>query len=347
MRVAIISPYDLGLPGGVQDQAIRLSGWLDHLGHESVLIGPGEEGPEGAVLLGSTRTIKANRATTPISLNPRLSKKLKEAVSDADVIHVHEPLMPLVSTAATSINTHPTVGTFHADPPSWARIGYRVGSAVWRKAINRLDVVTTVSHVSGSAISPFVTARVIPNGIDVADYGPSTKARNRVAFLGRDDERKGLQVLLDAWPSVLSAIPEAELHVMGANRQEEHERVTFLGRVDGADKATELGSAEVFCAPNLGGESFGIVVAEGMASGCAVVASAIPAFVGVLQESGVLTSPGDPRGLAEALISVLSDRELLAAKQQAALGAVARFDGSIVAAQYVDAYEDAIAHYGS
>ncbi len=80
MRVAIISPYDLGLPGGVQDQAIRLSGWLDHLGYESVLIGPGEEGPEGAVLLGSTRTIKANRAATPIALNPRLSKKLKEAV---------------------------------------------------------------------------------------------------------------------------------------------------------------------------------------------------------------------------------------------------------------------------
>ncbi len=347
MKVAIISPYDLGLPGGVQDQAIRLSGWLDRLGHDSVLIGPGEVGPEGAVLLGSTRTIKANRAATPIALNPRFSKKLKEAVADADVVHIHEPLMPLVSTAATSIKTHPTVGTFHADPPTWARIGYRVGSSVWRKAINRLDVVTTVSHVSGSAISPFVSARVIPNGIDVADYSSGVKFPYRVAFLGRDDERKGLQVLLDAWPSVLAAVPEAELRVIGANRDEEHERVTFLGRVDGADKATQLGSAAVFCAPNLGGESFGIVVAEGMASGCAIVASAIPAFVGVLGDSGVLTPPGNPGSLAEALVSVLSDRELLESKQHAALGAVARFDGSIVAGQYVGAYEDAIAHYGA
>ena len=347
MRVAVISPYDLGLPGGVQDQAIRLSGWLDRLGHESVLIGPGEEGPEGAVLLGATRLIKANRAVTPIALNPGLSKKLKEAIADVDVVHIHEPLMPLVGTTATSINTHPTVGTFHADPPSWARVGYRVGSAIWRKAISRLDIVTTVSHVSGSAIAPFVTARVIPNGIDVADYGHTEKVPYRVAFLGRDDERKGLQVLLDAWPSVLEAIPNAELLVIGARRDEDHERVTFLGRVDGDEKATELGSAEVFCAPNLGGESFGIVVAEGMASGCAVVASAIPAFVGVLGDSGVLASAGDRKGLSDALISVLSDQQLLAAKQQAALDAVARFDGSIVAAQYVDAYEDAIANHGS
>lgn len=347
MRVAVISPYDLGLPGGVQDQAIRLSGWLDRLGHESVLIGPGEEGPEGAVLLGATRLIKANRAVTPIALNPRLSKKLKEAIADVDVVHIHEPMMPLVGTTATFINTHPTVGTFHADPPSWARVGYRVGSAIWRKAISRVDVVTTVSHVSGSAIAPFVTARVIPNGIDVADYGHTEKVPNRVAFLGRDDERKGLQVLLDAWPSVIEAIPNAELLVIGAKRVEDHKRVTFLGRVDGVEKAIELGSAEVFCAPNLGGESFGIVVAEGMASGCAVVASAIPAFVGVLGESGVLASPGDRKGLSDALISVLSDEQLLATKQQAALDTVARFDGSIVAAQYVDAYEDAIVNHGS
>jgi phosphatidylinositol alpha-mannosyltransferase len=346
MNVAIVSPYDLGLPGGVQDQAIRLSAWLDRLGHESVLIGPGEQGPDGAVLLGSTRTIKANRAATPIAVSPRVSKRLREAVSDVDVVHIHEPLMPTVSTAATAIRTHPTVGTFHADPPSWARFGYRFGSAVWRKAINRLDVVTTVSHVSGSAISPFVAARVIPNGIDTADYGGISKIPLRVAFLGRDDERKGLQVLLDAWPTVLEAVPGAELRVIGARRDDEAEGVTFLGRVDGAQKRAELGTAEIFCAPNLGGESFGIVVAEGMASGCAIVASAIPAFVGVLGEAGVLTSPGDPRGVSEALISLLTNPELLRAKQQAACDAVARFDGAIVAGQYVSAYEDAIARHG-
>ena len=347
MRVGIVSPYDLGLPGGVQDQAIRLSGWLDALGHDSVLVGPGEEGPSGAVLLGATRLIKANRAATPIAVNPRITKAVKEALEDVDVVHIHEPLMPTVGTAATSIKTHPTVGTFHADPPRWARFGYKAGSRIWTKAISRLDVVTTVSHVSGSAIAPFVSAREIPNGIDVHEYGGQVKVPCRVAFLGRDDERKGLQVLLDAWPTVLTSIPEAELIVIGADRDEEVNGVVFMGRLDTPQKNDALATAEVFCAPNLGGESFGIVVAEGMASGCAVVASAIPAFVGVLGESGVLVSPGDPVGLADALMSVLSDRSLLERKQGEAIASVGRFDGRKVAAMYVQAYEDAMALHGS
>lgn len=347
MRVGIVSPYDLGLPGGVQDQVIRLSGWLNALGHESIVVGPGVEGPPDAVLLGATRLIKANRAATPIAVNPRISRRLKEVLADVDVVHVHEPLMPTVGTAATSIKTHPTVGTFHADPPRWARYGYKAGSRIWRRVISRLDVVTTVSHVSAAAIAPFVSAREIPNGIDVHEYGGQTKVPNRIAFLGRDDERKGLQVLLDAWPAVRSRIPEAELVVIGANRDESIEGVVFKGRLDTPEKNEALGSAEVFCAPNLGGESFGIVVAEGMASGCAIVASAIPAFVAVLGESGILVSPGDPVGLADALISVLTDRSMLESKRSLAIASVERFDGLKVAALYVKAYEHAVAVHGS
>jgi phosphatidylinositol alpha-mannosyltransferase len=347
MRVALISPYDLGLPGGVQDQVVRLSLWLEDLGHESIVIGPGAEGPDGAVLLGSTRAIRANRASTPIGLDPRMFKLVRRAVESADVVHIHEPLMPVVSTSATTISTHPTVGTFHADPPNWARFGYRFGAQIWKRATNRLDVVTTVSHVSGSAIAPFTDARVIPNGIDIADYNGAAKSPNRVAFLGRDDERKGLQVLLDAWPLVIAAVPEAELRVIGAVRDDQIAGVTFLGRIGEDEKRTELGRAEIFCAPNLGGESFGIVVAEGMASGCAVVASAIPAFVGVLGEAGVFVSPSDSSGLANAITWLLRDRQLLRDKQAAAKAAVVDFDGASVASKYVTAYEDAIALYQS
>lgn len=347
MRVGIVCPYDLGRPGGVQDQAIRLSGWLEELGHESVLVGPGEDGPSNAVLLGATRVIKANRSATPIHMDPRVSRRLRSALTDVDVVHIHEPLMPTVGTAAVTIRSHPTVGTFHADPPRWARFGYRVGSRVWRAAVSRLDVVTTVSHVSESAISPFVSARVIPNGIDVHDYGGGEKVPGRVAFLGRDDERKGLQILLDAWPSVLAIVPTAELVVVGAHRDETLEGITFMGRLDSPEKNTELARAEVFCAPNLGGESFGIVVAEGMASGCAIVASGIPAFVGVLGEAGIFVAPGDTGGLATALGSLLTDEPLLETKQQSALASVGRFDGSAVARQYVQAYEDAIVHHRS
>lgn len=347
MKVALVSPYDLGLPGGVQDQVVQLSHWLLDLGHESIVVGPGDSGPEGAVLLGSTRGIKANRASTPIAVNPTISRRLKSAIEDADIVHIHEPLMPFVSIAATAVDTHPTVGTFHADPPTWARVGYRVGSPVWRRVIDRIDVVTTVSSVSESAIAPFVDARVIPNGIHIASYGGGEKSPNRVVFLGRDDERKGLQILIDAWPSVLEFVPDAELVVIGATRDDPVASVTYLGRVDDADKRAELAAAEIFCAPNLGGESFGIVVAEGMASGCAVVASAIPAFVDVLDGSGMLTPPGDVSRLAETLVSLLTNSHLMREKQRLALAAVARFDGSAVACQYVNAYEDAIALHRS
>jgi phosphatidylinositol alpha-mannosyltransferase len=347
MKVALVSPYDLGLPGGVQDQVVQLSHWLHDLGHESIVVGPGDSGPEGAVLLGSTRGIRANRASTPIALNPAISGRLKHAVDDADVVHIHEPLMPFVSAAATTIDTHPTVGTFHADPPTWARFGYRMGSSVWRRVIDRIDVVTTVSNISGSAIAPFVDARVIPNGIAIAGYGGAEKTPNRIVFLGRDDERKGLQVLLEAWPSVLKLVPGAELVVVGASRDDHIDGVTYLGRVDGPDKRAELAVAEIFCAPNLGGESFGIVVAEGMASGCAVVASAIPAFIDVLGGSGVLTPPGDVKGLAETLVSLLSNEDFMRERQLSALAAVRRFDGISVARRYVNAYDDAISLHRS
>jgi phosphatidylinositol alpha-mannosyltransferase len=347
MRVAIVSPYDLGIHGGVQDQAIRLTRWLGELGHDAVLIGPGEEGPEGAVLLGATTMIKANRATAPITVDPRVARRLRSAMGDVDVVHVHEPFMPLVSIAATAIREIPSVGTFHADPPSWARFGYRMGSAVWRRMIRRLDVVTTVSHVAGSAIAPFASARVIPNGIDVDSYGREVKVANRVAFLGRDDERKGLQVLLDAWPSVVERVPDARLHVIGATRDEDVRGVTFLGRVDENTKISELGQAELYCAPNLGGESFGIVIAEGMASGCAVIASAIPAFVSVLGDSGAFVAPGDDASLAACIVDLLIDREKLSTKQRAGLSAVGRFDGASVADRYMAAYEDAVSRHRS
>lgn len=347
MKVAVVSPYDLGLPGGVQDQAMRLTRWLAELGHESVLIGPGIEGPQGAKLLGATIRIPANRSSMPITLDPRVVRAVREGVEGCDVVHVHEPLMPIVSAAATLIGDIPTVGTFHADPSGFIRLGYRVGSLLWRQIIRRLDVVTTVSHVSGSAVAPFVKARVIANGIDVNDYGHEEKIVNRVTFLGRDDTRKGLQVLLDAWPAVVAQVPDAELRVIGAERDDEIPGVSYLGRVNERTKISELSQSDLYCAPNLGGESFGIVVAEGMASRCAVVASAIPAFTSVLGGAGSFVAPGDSEALGARIVGLLTDREKLESMQRAGAEAVLRFDGPSIAAQYVQAYEDAIVRHRS
>ena len=343
MRIGLVSPYDLGRPGGVQDQVIHLAGWLQDAGHDTVVVGPGTEGPDGAVLLGRTTTIKANRAQTPIRLSPRLGRMLAAAVGEVDVLHVHEPLMPAVSTAAMRLKGPAKVATFHADPPPWVRRLYRYGRSGVRAALRGASVVTVTSPVSGSSIEGIVEYRIVPNGIDVADYSTGPKDPQRVAFLGRDDERKGLSVLLAAWPIVRGAVPGAKLSVMGATRPDATDGVEYFGWVDDPVKRSILGSAAVFCAPNLGGESFGIIVAEAMASGSAVVASSIPAFEHVAGSSARYCAPGDVDGLARELIALLNDQRDAAALGSAAVERVAQFDGSIVAAQFVEAYEAAIA----
>ena len=347
MHVAIVCPYDLGKPGGVQDQAIRLAGWLEQAGHSSTVIGPGTEGPPGAVLVAGTSIVKANAARTPIALDPRVRSKINDAVGDADVVHIHEPLMPMVSLTASRIGDRPTVGTFHADAPPWARKGYTALSPIVRKILGRLDVVTTVSPVARSAVGGVLDARIIPNGIDIDAYGKGDHVPGRVAFLGRDDPRKGLDVLLEAWPKVIAAHAGASLHVMGASRDIEIDGVTFLGPVGNEEKYARLAEAEVFVAPNLRGESFGIIVAEAMASGCAVVASGIPAFIYVLGDCGEIVAPGNSRDLAEAVVGLLVDDSRRGDLAGRAGDRVRMFDGTRVAQEYIVAYEDAIAAHRS
>jgi phosphatidylinositol alpha-mannosyltransferase len=345
VKVALICPYDLGAHGGVQDQVVRLEQWLTDLGHDAIIVGPGDEGPPGAVLVGSVRVIKANAASTPITLSPKASSRLKEAVEDVDVVHIHEPLMPMVSLAASRISNKPTVGTFHADPPRWARRGYSALSPFLKRVLSNLNVITTVSPVSRSAIEPFTPARVIPNGIDTSSYASGTKTSGRVTFLGRDDARKGLDVLLAAWPSIGKEAPSATLVVMGAERHDPPHGVTYLGRVTEETKVAELAVSEIFVAPNLGGESFGIIVAEGMAASNAVVASGIPAFLHVLGDAGVIVAPGDSQGLSQAVVSLLDDPVMRDDFQERAFTRVQRFDGLHVAQQYVAAYDDAVAKH--
>lgn len=352
MNVAIVCPYDLGLNGGVQDQAIRLVGWLGELGHAVTLIGPGTQGPSdhplpnGTVLLGPTRVISANRSSTPIMVNPRIGNMLRQVMADPDIVHIHEPLMPTVSVMATRIGDVPKVGTFHADPPPWVRRTYRGTGMVLRRMLSKIDVATATSPVSRSAISRFIDTRIVPNGVEIAAYRPGTKRSGSVAFLGRDDPRKGLDVLLAAWPSVLEAVPHAHLTVMGASRDLPVPGVTYLGRVTEQEKADVLATTEIYCAPNLGGESFGIVLVEAMASGCAVVASGIPAFAHVVGDSGELVAPQDPVGLASRIVTLLVDDTRRGELQSAALVRAAEFEGRTVATMFEGAYHDAIAHHG-
>lgn len=251
--------------------------------------------------------------------------------------------MPLVGWAALSLRTHPTVVTFHADAPKWVRRTYRGVAFIGEFALGNVKT-TAVSQVAASAV-PRMWSKpvVIPNAIDVGSFDLSV-ARNesRVAFLGRDEPRKGLDLLLEAWPAVRSAHSEAELVVMGAERPSGPPGVRYLGRVEGEEKRRQLASSAVYVAPNTGGESFGLVVAEGMAAGCAVVASDLDAFAAVLGDAGVLIPVGDVTSLRRVVIDLLADPDRARQLGASARARAGQFDWSDVVVRYRRVYEEAL-----
>lgn len=341
MRVAVVCPYDLGAPGGVQQLCLELVQRLRDSGDDCRLIGPGEA--EGAISAGSSLTVSANRSRVPIALAPGAIGRVREAIRGVDVVHIHEPLVPLTGWAALGRDVAGRIATFHADPARWTRALYRLGGPIARRALAG-TVLTAVSPVAADAIpASWGPIDVIPNAIDTAAYRLEVeRSPLRVVFLGRDEPRKGLDVLLEAWPHVRAGIPGAELMVMGADRTNGPPGVTFLGRGEEREKRRLLASSTVLAAPNLGGESFGIVLTEGMAAGCAVVASDIPAFRAVLGTHGMLVPPGDPLGLARAITALLLDPGLTEQLGRRAQVAAGRFDWSAVLGSYRAAYESAI-----
>lgn len=343
MRVAVVSPYDLAAPGGVQEQVGGLVEHLRRAGHDAWAVAPGSGGPEGTRHVGRPVAVPANRSRAPIALCPGTGRRVREAVGGADVVHVHEPLMPMVSLAATARCPVPAVGTFHADPGPVVRRVYRGAAPVLRRLVGRLAVVTAVSETARAAIAGLAGARIVPNGVDVAAYRAAGTGRvpGRVLFVGRDERRKGLDVLLEAWPEVRAAHPGAVLRVVGCRREEAPAGVEFLGRVPEARKREELAAASVFAAPNLGGESFGIVLVEAMAAGAPVVASDLPAFRAVAGDAGVLVAPGDAAALGGAVAALLGDAAGSGEASAAGVRTAQRYDWPGVVGAYLQAYREA------
>lgn len=341
MRVALVSPYDLSQVGGVQQIVVELGRRLADRGEDVVVVGPGSGPPDLQTRsVGPSLSVQANRSAVPLSPDPRAFGATRRAVSDAEVVHVHEPFVPWVGWAAATSDL-PVVTTFHADPARWTRALYRAASTLGRRVVEG-TVVTAVSEVAASALPPeWQAPTIIPNALDTAAYRVDTERRSgRVTFLGRNDPRKGRAVLLEAWESVVDTHPDAELVVMGSNGRS-GKRVVYTGRVSDEEKRATLASASIHVASNLGSESFGLVVAEGMAAGCAVVASDLPAFRAVLGDAGRLVPPGRPGPLADEIVALMSEPELAAGLGERARREVARFDWDVVLDAYLDAYRRA------
>lgn len=347
MRVGVVCPYDLSAPGGVQQLSLELATELRRGGDEVILVGAGREahpnpGHDGAtVMAGRPFRVKGNDSIVPLTLSPMLWRRVRKALADVDVVHLHEPLVPLVGWVALTVD-RPTVVTFHADPPSWVPWAYR-RTPLLSHRMSRA-VMTAVSDTAAAAIPRnWGTVTVIPNAIDVGSYDlPVGRVGHRVCFLGRDEPRKGLDVLLEAWPGIRARVPLAELKVMGADRVVQIPGVEFLGRVSGGEKKRMLASSLVYVAPNTGGESFGIVIAEAMAAGCAVVCSDLEAFRDVAGDTARLVPVGGVAAVSEEVGSLLANPDEAVALGERARSRVSRFDWPVIADQYREAYRRAL-----
>ncbi len=339
MKIAMVSPYGLDRPGGVQQQARGLERHLREAGHDVLLVGPGvSDGSWRSV--GRVTNVELNGAVAPVCLDPGAVSEVREVAAWADVVHVHEPLVPVVGPAAWLPRSVPSVGTFHAAPAAIVQGIYRFGGPLFAGLLRRIDALTAVSKEASRAVRRFAPEPlIIPNGVDVAPFdGLSVPEPHTVAFVGRDDRRKGLDTLLRAWPFVRDAVPDAQLVVVGARRDVDMPGVRFEGRVPEERKQAVLSSAALYCAPNLGGESFGITLVEGMAAGCAVVASDLAAFRSVAESAATYTRPGDADQLAGTIIDVMQDRRRVSQMAAAARERALRFDWSRLIPRWLTLY---------
>ncbi len=341
MRVGLVCPYDLSKPGGVQSQVLGLAEALGGGIDDALVIGPGLPDDTPGWNLGGSVGVRGNGSVAPISLDPRIGKTIRTISRDLDVLHVHEPFMPVVSYTALRAGP-PVVATFHAAATGVGRRFYNlIGGQARRLLGPNVKKVTTVSKTAAAGLPPGLDPLIVPNGVATMDFSRDAKRDKRVVFLGRDEPRKGLDVLLAAWPGIVESVPAAQLVVMGADRGTPG--VRWMGVVDDETKARVLGTAAVYVAPNTGSESFGIILVEGMAAGAAVVASDLGAFVDVGGKAVAYFKAGDSASLAEVVIDLLRHDTKRETLSNAGRWRAAEFDWSTVSARYRNLYEEAIA----
>lgn len=344
MRIAVVSPYDLRAFGGVQRVVVDLVDRLRSGGDDAFAVGPGVSAEMG-VDVGRSFTVPGNGSMAPIAFGPSVRRRVRAAVADCDVVHVHEPLMPMTSLAALGAG-RPTVATFHAAVPPWTSSLYRTLDGVGARLL-RDAALTAVSPMALAALpNAWAPVTIIPNGIDVASFRVDVRqVPGRIVMVGRDEPRKGIDVMLEAFGVIRSSFPEAELHVVGADRPPV-DGVVFHGRVRDREKREILASSPIYVAPHLGGESFGIVLAEAMAGGCAVVASDLPAFRAVGGGAARYFGVGDAASLAREVQSLLASPTAIEALATSGAQQVRVYDWAHIVARYRVVYEQ-VANIGN
>ncbi|MBA3944459.1 MAG: glycosyltransferase [Herpetosiphonaceae bacterium] len=368
-QVALVSPYDFAANGGVTEHIRQLSAHLQLQGTATTIIAPhsAEYLPESnLVSLGTVIPIRINGSTARPTLSPRVLEAVSQLLQrqSFDVIHLHEPLCPMLPLSVLNASASVNVGTFHASGQK--SLGYASSRRLLRWLAQRLDARIAVSPAAAEFVQHYVPGdyTIIPNGVDTNRFRPDLPAwpqwsdgRPNVLFVGRFDEpRKGLDILLQAWEQIEAARPDARLLVVGRGDIAQLEariaargphNIVVIGPVLAADLPRWYRTASLFCAPSTGQESFGIILVEAMSSGVPIIASEIAGYQAVVQHrhEGLLVPPTNPAALGAAVLHLLANPATGTAFAQAGRTTALRYAWSDVTARIMQTYEQAIWHH--
>jgi len=377
VNIGIVCPYEWTVPGGVGNHVRALAGELRRAGHRVDVLAPAERpvAEPGFVGLGGSVGVPYNGSVARIAFGPRTLLRVRRAVARGgyDLLHVHEPLSPSAGLLAVTQarrrggppvdRSLPVVGTFHANLER--SLALEAAAPLLGRVYDRLAARIAVSASARDTWQRRFggTMAVVPNGV-APEFFTSPRPLEgwkgdgpTILFVGRLEPRKGLEYLVRAFLRLKPAFPRLRLLVAGRDDRGQQGKVVamvpprlrpdlvFVGSVPQADLPSCYASADVFCAPSLGGESFGIVLAEAMAVGLPVVCSDIGGYRDVVRDGadGLLVPPRDPEALAEALAGLLDNPARLAAMGEAATTAARRYAWEVVAGQVAEVYRTALA----
>ncbi|MBI4188066.1 MAG: glycosyltransferase family 4 protein [Chloroflexi bacterium] len=348
MKIALVSPYDFAYPGGVANHIAALDRCFTRMGHEVRVIAPASKAVtafgDRFIPIGKSRAIPTSGSIARITISLRLASAIKAVLGreNFDIVHLHEPFMPMLCSAVLRFSDKPNIGTFHAcDGKPGYNLGWPIGAMILKRRLRKLDGKIAVSKPAKDFASKYVPGyyNVIPNGVDLEHFSPDVApikeycdGKKNILFVGRLERRKGLNYLIKAYRQVKLEVPDSRLIVVGpgSRPRKKYQRwikrwgladVVFVGYADYDELPRYYKTADIFCSPATGRESFGIVLLEAMAMGKPIVASNIEGYASVVThgKEGLLVPPKDTGALAQTLVSLLKDGKL---RQQ--LGATGR-----------------------
>lgn len=371
MKIGLVCPYDYSVPGGVVNHISHLANQLIRMGYDVRILTTSSHRMqtgyfgEKVIAIGRPIPFPAAGSIARMALSPWLGGRIKRILQKEqfDVLHLHEPFTPMISVAALGYSVCPTVGTFHASH-SKPRGYWLTKSILKGSLLKRLDRKIAVSQAALNFVSRHLPGEyeIVPNGVDIDHFNALAKPRPEyrdgmlnVVFVGRMEKRKGVYYLLKAYKRVKKEIPNCRLILVGPGtrlrgkyermvEKEKLQDVVFTGFVPSSQLPAFYRSADVFCAPATGGESFGIILLEAMSCGVPVVASDIDGYNSVLtnNQEGLLVPPRNPESLAQAISLLLKDREMRNRLGKAGIQTAYQYSWENVARRVADVYSAAM-----